>query len=90
MDFSRSKCAGNKAVFARFDMTIAHLEPKSAKTRPPSQRKKEKVAQKDPAGSSVGRDFYVPSTLTVGSDDSSDAVFDMHFLAQLMLLQLRK
>lgn len=31
-----------------------------------------------PAGSSVGRDFYVPSTLTVGSDDSSDAVFDMH------------
>lgn len=31
-----------------------------------------------PAGSSVGRDFYVPSTLTVGNDDSSDAVFDMH------------
>ena len=31
-----------------------------------------------PAGSSVGRDFYVPSTLTVGSNDSSDAVFDMH------------
>ncbi len=31
-----------------------------------------------PAGSSVGRDFYVPSTLTVGSDDGSDAVFDMH------------
>ncbi|WP_417671255.1 DcaP family trimeric outer membrane transporter [Pseudoalteromonas tetraodonis] len=31
-----------------------------------------------PAGTSVGRDFYVPSTLTVDSDDSSDAVFDMH------------
>ena len=31
-----------------------------------------------PAGSSVGRDFYVPSTLTVGNDNSSDAVFDMH------------
>ena len=30
------------------------------------------------AGTSVGRDFYVPSTLTVGDDDSSDAVFDMH------------
>ena len=30
------------------------------------------------AGTSVGRDFYVPSTLTVGNDDSSDAVFDMH------------
>ena len=31
-----------------------------------------------PAGTSVGRDFYVPSTLTVGNDNSSDAVFDMH------------
>jgi hypothetical protein len=31
-----------------------------------------------PAGTSVGRDFYVPSTLTVGEDDGSDAVFDMH------------
>ncbi|EWS97980.1 porin [Pseudoalteromonas sp. SCSIO_11900] len=31
-----------------------------------------------PAGTSVGRDFYVPSTLTVGSDNNSDAVFDMH------------
>ncbi|KAA1151447.1 DcaP family trimeric outer membrane transporter [Pseudoalteromonas fuliginea] len=31
-----------------------------------------------PAGTSVGRDFYVPSTLTVGDDNSSDAVFDMH------------
>ncbi|MGO3442333.1 MAG: DcaP family trimeric outer membrane transporter, partial [Pseudoalteromonas distincta] len=31
-----------------------------------------------PAGSDVGRDFYVPSTLTVGDDNSSDAVFDMH------------
>ena len=31
-----------------------------------------------PAGSNVGRDFYVPSTLTVGDDNSSDAVFDMH------------
>ena len=30
-----------------------------------------------PAGSNVGRDFYVPSTLTVGDDNSSDAVFDM-------------
>ena len=31
-----------------------------------------------PAGTNVGRDFYVPSTLTVGTDDDSDAVFDMH------------
>ena len=31
-----------------------------------------------PDGTSVGRDFYVPSTVTVGDDDSSDAVFDMH------------
>ena len=31
-----------------------------------------------PAGSNVGRDFYVPSTLTVGNDSNSDAVFDMH------------
>jgi hypothetical protein len=31
-----------------------------------------------PAGTSVGRDYYVPSTLTVGNDNSSDAVFDMH------------
>lgn len=31
-----------------------------------------------PPGTSVGRDFYVPSTLTVGSDNNSDAVFDMH------------
>lgn len=31
-----------------------------------------------PAGTSVGRDFYVPSTLTTGPDNSSDAVFDMH------------
>ncbi len=31
-----------------------------------------------PAGTSVGREFYVPSTLTVGSDNNSDAVFDMH------------
>ncbi|MBA6410498.1 porin [Pseudoalteromonas sp. 5Ae-yellow] len=31
-----------------------------------------------PSGSSVGRDFYVPSTLTVGDDNDSDAVFDMH------------
>ncbi len=31
-----------------------------------------------PAGTSVGRDFYVPSTLTVGNDNNSDAVFDMH------------
>ncbi|MDN3392666.1 DcaP family trimeric outer membrane transporter [Pseudoalteromonas sp. APC 3691] len=31
-----------------------------------------------PAGSNVGRDFYVPSTLTVGDDNDSDAVFDMH------------
>lgn len=31
-----------------------------------------------PAGTNVGRDFYVPSTLTVGADNNSDAVFDMH------------
>ena len=31
-----------------------------------------------PAGTNVGRDFYVPSTVTVGNDNSSDAVFDMH------------
>ncbi|MDC9509766.1 DcaP family trimeric outer membrane transporter [Pseudoalteromonas sp. Angola-4] len=31
-----------------------------------------------PDGSNVGRDFYVPSTLPVGDDDDSDAVFDMH------------
>ncbi|WKD22972.1 DcaP family trimeric outer membrane transporter [Pseudoalteromonas sp. KG3] len=31
-----------------------------------------------PAGTSVGRDFYVPSTTPVGNDDNSDAVFDMH------------
>jgi hypothetical protein len=30
------------------------------------------------AGTSVGRDFYVPSTLTVGADNNSDPVFDMH------------
>ena len=30
-----------------------------------------------PDGSNVGRDFYVPSTLPVGDDDDSDAVFDM-------------
>ncbi|MBQ4831950.1 porin [Pseudoalteromonas sp. MMG010] len=31
-----------------------------------------------PAGSSVSRDFYVPSTTTVGDDNDSDTVFDMH------------
>lgn len=31
-----------------------------------------------PAGTNVGRDFYVPSTLTTGDDADADAVFDMH------------
>ncbi|MEC8206680.1 MAG: DcaP family trimeric outer membrane transporter, partial [Pseudomonadota bacterium] len=31
-----------------------------------------------PAGGSIGRDFYVPSTTPVGADSDSDAVFDMH------------
>ncbi|MCQ8880020.1 DcaP family trimeric outer membrane transporter [Pseudoalteromonas shioyasakiensis] len=31
-----------------------------------------------PAGDSVGRDFYVPSTTPVGTDVDSDPVFDMH------------
>ena len=31
-----------------------------------------------PAGGSIGRDFYVPSTTPVGEDNDSDAVFDMH------------
>ena len=31
-----------------------------------------------PDGSSVGRDFYVPSTTPVGPDTDNDAVFDMH------------
>ena len=30
------------------------------------------------SGSSIGRDFYVPSTTPVGENASSDAVFDMH------------
>ena len=31
-----------------------------------------------PDGTSIGRDFYVPSTTPVGPDVDSDAVFDMH------------
>lgn len=30
------------------------------------------------SGVSIGRDFYVPSTTTVGPDADTDAVFDMH------------
>ncbi len=30
------------------------------------------------SGSSIGRDFYVPSTTPVGDDADTDAVFDMH------------
>ncbi|TMP87803.1 porin [Pseudoalteromonas ruthenica] len=30
------------------------------------------------SGDSIGRDFYVPSTTTVGPDADTDAVFDMH------------
>ena len=31
-----------------------------------------------PAGGSIGRDFYIPGTTSVGADVDSDAVFDMH------------
>jgi hypothetical protein len=44
-DFSRSKCAGNKAVFARLDVPVAQNQPKPAKTRPTSQRKERKEAK---------------------------------------------